>query len=78
LSQTELDALIAQSTAKEIDDNDLATTLLIGWDEVTDAAGEPIEFSPALRDKLLDIYPVRPSVISAWFESISGGAKRKN
>lgn len=78
LSQSELDDLIEKSQNKEISDADLADRVFVGWDDVTDDNGQPLEFTPALRDQLLDIYPTRPSVIAAWFESITGGAKRKN
>jgi hypothetical protein len=77
LAQSEIDELIEKSQAKEITDNDLVVKVFVGWDDVTDDQGQPVEFSPVMRDKLLEIYPVRPSVIAAWFESIVG-AKRKN
>lgn len=77
LPQSEIDDLIAKAQAKEITDNDLVDKVLVGWDDVVDDSGKPIEFSPAMRDRLLEIFPVRPSVVTAWFESLSG-AKRKN
>ncbi|NOV29164.1 hypothetical protein [Methylomonas sp. ZR1] len=87
LPQSEIDEIVkrarvteeadSQSGDDKLTDDELAKKILIGWDEVTDDQGQPVEFSPAMRDKLLEIFPVRPSVISAWFESISG-QKRKN
>lgn len=87
LPQSEIDDLVSRAKPADsgnllgvvdrLTDDELARKILIGWDDVTDDQGQPVEFSPAMRDKLLDIHPVRPSVIAAWFEQITGG-KRKN
>lgn len=77
LPQSQLDSLVQQAQDKAISDDELASQILIGWDGVADENGQPIEFNPAIRDQLLDIHPTRSSVITAWFDSLSGG-KRKN
>lgn len=87
LSQSEIDEIVKRAKLTEeadsdsvddkLTDDELARKVLIGWDEVIDDQGQPVEFSPAMRDKLLEIFPVRPSVVKAWFESVSG-VKRKN
>jgi hypothetical protein len=76
-SQTELDEIIKDSQDNEINDQQLAEKVLVGWEGIQDADGNDLEFNNENRDVVLDAFPVRPSVIEAWFESLQG-AKRKN
>lgn len=77
LPQAELDELMDKAKNQEITDAELAATVLSGWDGIADEDGNAIPFNDATRDQVLDVFPVRPSVIAAWFESLTG-AKRKN
>ena len=54
-----------------------AAEVLVGWDDVTDDEGEPIEFSPQVAQKWLRIQGVASAVVAAWIESLQG-AKRGN
>jgi hypothetical protein len=77
LPQSQVDDLRERAVAGTITDQELANTVLVGWDRVQDEAGNPLPYSEENRRALLDVVPVRPSVIKAWFESLSG-APRKN
>ena len=77
-SQSEIDDIVAQSQAGELKDVELAEKVLVGWDkDFLGPDGTPFEYNDENMRLALDTYPVRPSVISAWFESLNG-AKRKN
>jgi len=75
--QNELDDIIEKSKDKELNDQQLAEMVLVGWEGIQDEDGNDIEFNEDSRDVVLDVFPVRPSIISAFFESLQG-AKRKN
>jgi hypothetical protein len=77
LPQTELDELMSQARDQQISDAELASKVLSGWEGIADADGNPIPYNDVMRESVLDVFPVRPSVIAAWFESLTG-AKRKN
>ncbi|MGE0451846.1 MAG: hypothetical protein AB7Q29_19900 [Vicinamibacterales bacterium] len=77
LSQSEIDAMIAGLQSKEIGDAQVIEQVLVGWKGIQDAGGQEIHFGETTRDQVLDVYPVRPAVLQAWFESLQG-AKRKN
>jgi len=77
LPQSELDELMRGMQSGDIDDATLADRVLVGWSDVQDASGDTLDYSPAAKAALLDTYPVRPSVLKAWFESLTG-AKVKN
>ena len=50
----------------------IAAEVLVGWAGVTDDEGEPIPFTPAARDKFLQIQGVARAVTDAWGESLEG------
>jgi hypothetical protein len=52
----------------------IADEVLVGWGpEVEDDDGEPEEYSPSAKDKLLRIQGVARQVAEAWGESLEGG-----
>ena len=77
LPQSELDDIMNGTKDGQIDDGALADKVLIGWSGVQDEDGNELAFSEANKAQLLETFPVRPSVIKAWFESLTG-APRKN
>lgn len=77
LPQSQVDDLRERAIAGTIPDRELAETVLVGWEGVQDETGNALPYSEENRAALLDVVPVRPSVIKAWFDSISG-APRKN
>jgi hypothetical protein len=55
----------------------VAKEVLEGWDGVTDDDGEPVEFTAASLERMLQIQGVALAVCNAWAESLQG-AKRGN
>jgi len=55
----------------------IAAEVLVGWSEVTDDNDEPVVFTAAAADRLLQIQGVAAAVVEAWGESLQG-AKRGN
>jgi|GEM_PF-2149170 len=66
------DADLQNVTARAI-----AAEVLVGWSEVTDDNDEPVPFTAAAADRLLQIQGVAAAVVDAWGESLQG-AKRGN
>lgn len=62
-----------------MDDMDLIRETLVGWDDVRQADGEPLEFSDTALETLMNIPYAREAVIRALIDHvISGGFVRKN
>lgn len=60
-------------------DEDLLRRVLIGWSEVGDPDGNPIEFDKDARELLIRIPYVRTALVAAYIECSSGkAASRKN
>ncbi len=77
LPQDEIDEVIADARDGRTDSN-FAATCLVGWKGVQDESGEEMEFDDDNKDKLLNIPYVRNAVVTAFFEALSGVARRKN
>lgn len=60
------------------DEADFLNEVVIGWKGVADDAGADVPYSEDAKPKLLAIPYVRTALVRAFFESITGGAKRKN
>ena len=50
-------------------ENDFIEDVLLGWDGITDECGEPILFSAATRERVLDVPEVRRALFEAYFDS---------
>ena len=76
LSQDEIDRVLANIRENDADTN-FAGECLAGWKEVQDDDGSELVYSDGAKAKLLNIPYVRNAVVTAFFESISGGAARR-
>jgi len=76
-SQAEIDEQQAGIREGKIKDSDVVDTVLAGWEDVADENGTPLEFNDANKALLMDLHPVRPTTVTAYFNAISG-AKVKN
>jgi hypothetical protein len=63
--------------SEELQDQDAARELLVGWSGVVDDDGKEIKFSDGHLTQLLEIPTVAAQIVRAWFDSIEV-AKRKN
>lgn len=88
LTQTRINELVRQAKkverARDPDDSDetldqdTAREIIAGWGEsVVDKKGDPVPFSEAALNKLLDIPTTAAQLVRQWFDSIDA-AKRKN
>lgn len=75
LSQSRIQEVI--KNVEEMNNSDFCKEILLGWKGIQDDGGEEIPFSESARDTLLDVPAVAGSIVSAFFESLSG-EKRKN
>jgi hypothetical protein len=83
-SQAELDEIHRRLNALQLRDGeellldeDLMKEVLAGWEGVQGKDGTPLEFNDENMVALLNIYPVRPTLVTAFFGSIKT-SKRKN
>lgn len=78
VSQDEVEKIHERIAEGTINDAKLVSEVLVGWGtDVQDDDGNPLEFNDENRAALLNIYPVKPSIVKAFFASLSG-AKAKN
>jgi hypothetical protein len=77
LSQSELDGVSDRLAAKELTDSGLIDEVMVGWSDVQDEDGTVLEFNDKNLAALLDVFPVRPTLVKTFFASIAG-AKTKN
>lgn len=74
LSAKELAEYRVLLNSGELDDEGFVRIVLVGWDKVIDEHKAPVPFTEEVRDELLNIHPVTPAVIKAFFSTINGAA----
>jgi hypothetical protein len=77
LQQSDLDDMMARLRSKDLDDRSLIGEVMVGWDDVADEDGNVLEFNEENLDALLEVFPVRPTIVKTFFNSTSA-AKVKN
>lgn len=77
LTQSELADVRERGEAQTLRDRDLLHEILLDWKGVAEEDGTEIPFSAVALDRLLEIYPVQPSLVKAFFKSM-GGARTGN
>ena len=79
LPQDEIDQALEDARGGALDEG-FAHRVLCGWPagQVQDADGSELAYSDEAKDKLLRMSYVRNGVVEAFFDGVSGGARRKN
>lgn len=78
LSEDELQGYAQQALKGKINDRKFVQEVLVGWEGIHEYAGGPeVPFTPAMRDKLLNIVGFGKAVSRALFASVED-APRKN
>jgi hypothetical protein len=62
---------------EELNDQEAAQEVLVGWSGIQDFDGNEIPFTQKALAELLEIPTLASQIVKAWFESIEVG-KRKN
>lgn len=76
LSQSELDDLSKRLQEGEVNDAGVINEVMVGWDGVKDESGNDVEFNADNLAALLDVHPVRPTLVKAFFVSVYGAATK--
>lgn len=79
LPRSEIDVLmrdVGESNDPERATANIVDQILLGWNGVVDADGQPVPFSDEARNQVLDIHPVRNCVFQAWVDSLKAGARK--
>ncbi|WP_303362491.1 hypothetical protein [Paracoccus sp. (in: a-proteobacteria)] len=53
----------------------LLRAIWIGWDGIVDDDGQPIPFSDALRDQLIDTLYIRAATVTVYVNAMTGVAR---
>lgn len=63
---------------QELNDDELVRDVMVGWGkDVLGDDGQPLDFNDANFTALLNIFPVRPTIVRRFFETIAN-ARAKN
>lgn len=78
LPRSEIEALLRAVTESHDPQReaDIVDQILLGWNGIVDADGQPVSFSDEARNQVLDIHPVRNCVFQAWVDSLKAGARK--
>ncbi len=67
LTEDEMRTLATEIAAQQLDDRTIARRLLRGWgDDVRDAAGNALPYTPANVDRVLNVHGVPGAMLHAW------------
>jgi len=80
LPQDQLDELLASSRESEGSvDADILRRVVRRLGDVADADGKPLDYTPALLDRMIQRPYIRSALVTTYFEAAAGKkAKRKN
>lgn len=80
LGQDEISELFRTRSEDEpqIKDTDVLDRVFVGWRDIQDAEGRPLEVNSSNRQELLNRFPVASCVVKAYFKSIGVEGKAKN
>lgn len=77
VTQQELDRIHERLQEKSLNDTGLLNEVTVGFEDVKDDNGNPLEFNEDNFAALVNIFPVRPTMVNAFFTTINN-AVRKN
>lgn len=70
---------LAQMTSTDgVTDESLCRQWVVGWEGVYDEEQQPVPFSDSAFGQFLEYPSVASTIVVAYIDSMSGGAKRKN
>lgn len=76
-SQTEINDLIGPD-AENVNDEKIIEKVLLGWDEMEDDKGDPLDFTPQNVAEIMEEFPTRPTTVRAWLTLVGKLGQRKN
>lgn len=71
-------SITERAATKELGDEELMRDVLLDWRDIEGEDGVPLPFNEGTRDQLLNMWPVLPALVEAFFDSHTPGAARKN
>lgn len=77
VTQDELDDIHVRLQEGGLKDAALIREVMVGWEKVADEDGREMEFNDDNLTRVLDVFPVRPTVVQTFFATINA-AVRKN
>lgn len=71
-NQEQLDELRDLVHARKVTDRQLLERVLTGWGGIQEADGTEIPFNEHTFASVLNVHPMEPTLVRAWFRSIEG------
>jgi len=78
LSQPEIDTLMKQAGAGNIEDIEFCNRILEGWEGIQDEDGQTVHYSESSKHMLLEVYPVAACIVEAYGKSLSAGRTKNS
>lgn len=72
LKQEEIEDLLKRAREARANDRQILEEVLVGWKGVQDEAGEEIPFTPENMATVMNVYPMQPATVRAFFDSVQG------
>lgn len=60
--------------AEKLTDAQVVREVMVGFEDVTDENGNEVKFSEANLEALMNVHPVRPTIVSTFFKAVYGAA----
>ncbi len=77
VNQSDLDSIHERMREKTLTDAGVVREILVGWQDVKDENGQELEFNDDNLAALLNVFPVQPTLVNTFFNSLTN-AVRKN
>jgi len=78
VSQPEAEDILKVGSPEIVKDKVVCDAVFVGWKDVEDAEGQPLEVNDENRTILLDELGVQGAIVKAWLKSIGLDAAAKN
>lgn len=78
LPTSEYTEMFKQWTEGKVDARDVCRKVVVGWSDIVDGQGAPVNFSTATLEALLEVPNVAPQLMSQFVDATLGKSKEKN
>lgn len=76
VTQQELDRIHERLQEKSLNDTELLNEVTVGFEDVKDDNGNPVEFNADNFADLINTFPVRPTMVNAFFATINNSIRK--
>ena len=77
LTRDRIEELAAEMNAGTMTESEVLREVVVGFEDVQDEDGQPLDYSEHARDKLLNVQYVHTAVMKAFLASLAGRQDRR-